>query len=495
MFLSIWWSALFLLDWSPTERLRSKLSINAQSPPVDMAQFDLAETVKRALHFHKTGEFDEAIVHYEQVLPYLTGSLKASLHGNVGAIYLSRGEYENAVSHFQFGIEADPNSSSAHYNLAVILTSKLNEHSKALKYCLGALRLDSKNHKANHLMGNILQNIGRNEEAERFFIKADNLAKENNKNTEGEPTTSTTTLADVLLSKLAIRAMKVGDQRTITINEIEYSVSCISTHPFILMVDDFLSAEECLHIQSSALPNLTKSFLSGGSSSQYNSQSRTTVAGNGGESDDGGDSPYRVSYNAWLPRDKVLLSIKKRLSQLTGIPLQYLLQKCEDLQVVKYETGGQFKVHHDSSNFQKRFVTALLYLNSLDSSAGGETWFPFAARHGTKDADESDDLSRFTTEQAVLLALNEFHSKVETAENWREELKGVRVRPVRGRMVLFFNHHLDGSVDPLAVHSGLSVANKDSGAEGVELNEEREKWVANYWIDLDEQLLYEYLQQ
>ena len=43
---------------------------------------------------------------------------------------------------------------------------------------------------------------------------------------------------------------------------------------------------------------------------------------------------------------------------------------CEPLQVVRYEPGGKYDVHHDA---MERFLTVLTYLNGV---AG--TWFPYA---------------------------------------------------------------------------------------------------------------------
>lgn len=407
--------------------------------------------------------------------------IKIANEGNVGSIYLSQGDYQKAVLHFESGIEADPSSSSAHFNLAVVLTSKMNEHSKALKYCMGAIRLDPNSSKANHLMGNILQNLGRSEQAERFFLRADTLAKGNSSREEVETDKNSASLVDLLESNISFRNMKTGDSRDFNIEQISYTVSCLSTRPFIVLVDSFLTEDECRHIISTGRPNLTESYLIGSGSRQCGD-------------DDGG--AYRSSSNAWLPQDDILTTIKKRLSQLTGIPMSYLVQKCEDLQVVRYEEGGQFKVHHDSSNFQKRFITALLYLNTPSSAGegvddeearrgdravrGGETWFPFGDGSGE---------SIVSTEEAVAISLQDYSSSADSSNGDGEGLarRGISIEPRRGRMALFFNHNLDGTIDPLAVHAGLPVVWKESCTNV-------EKWVANYWIDLDEEFLIQCLQ-
>lgn len=362
----------------------------------------------------------------------------------------------------------------------------MNEHSKALKYCMGAIRLDPNSSKANHLMGNILQNLGRSEQAERFFLRADTLAKESE---EADTDKNPASLVDLLESKIPFRNMKIGDSRVFSFEQVSYSVSCLSTRPFIVLVDNFLTADECRHIILTARPNITESYLIGCGGRQCG--------------DDVGGT-YRSSSNAWLPQDDFLTSIKKRLSQLTGIPMSYLVQKCEDLQVVRYEEGGQFKAHHDSSNFQKRFITALLYLNNPssggegvdeelrgDSAAlGGETWFPFGDGSGEGIT---------STEEAVAISLQEYASSpsLSTDSSSGHEVvarRGISIEPRRGRMALFFNHNLDGTIDPLAVHAGLPVAGTKCTQESCTENANAEKWIANYWIDLDEEFLIQCLQ-
>eukprot|EP00597_Dinobryon_sp_UTEXLB2267_P009528 CAMPEP_0170082868 /NCGR_PEP_ID=MMETSP0019_2-20121128/18325_1 /TAXON_ID=98059 /ORGANISM="Dinobryon sp., Strain UTEXLB2267" /LENGTH=411 /DNA_ID=CAMNT_0010297907 /DNA_START=124 /DNA_END=1356 /DNA_ORIENTATION=- len=404
------------------------------------------QTLNRALTSHRSGDLNDAVKAYEEVIPYVSDSVKASLHGNVGAILNSQGSNEKAMFHFQSAVESDTKSSSAHFNLAVILTSKFELHKKALKHCLIALRLDPSNYKVLHLMGNIYQNIGRNEEAEKCFSSADKLVRENedNKSQNIESDNS----GEILHEKLIIMKMKEDEVLSFTIEGETYYLKCLSQKPLIVVVDNFLLPQECQHIMSAVQDSLTQSFVTGG-----------------GIGEDANAEPYRSSYNAWLPQDSTLSTIKTRLSALLGIPMSYLVQKSEDLQVVKYENGGQFKVHHDSSSFQKRFVTALLYLN--DVSNGGETWFPFAAAN--RDSTEGI----VSTEDAISRSLLEFNSK--KAHN---TLSGLKVAPRQGRMALFFNHNISGDLDPLAVHAGLPLSSNscDNIADNLNGSNPLEKW-------------------
>jgi len=265
----------------------------------------LQQTLSRAIALHRNGDLNEAVNAYEDVIPYVSDSVKATLHGNVGAILNSQGNNEKAIFHFQSAVESDPKSSSAHFNLAVILTSKFDLHNKALKHCLIALRLDPSNHKVLHLMGNIYQNIGRNEEAERCFNSADKLVKENEIEDNNFDESHL-----ILNEKLFMMKMKEDEVINLTIEGESYSLSCVSQKPLVVVVNNFLLPEECRHIMSAAQASLAQSFVAGGGSGE-------------GTSDD----PYRSSYNSWLPQDSTLLTIKKRLSAILGIPMSYLIQK------------------------------------------------------------------------------------------------------------------------------------------------------------------------
>ena len=102
---------------------------------MSQGQNDLVANVQLAIEHHKNGNIEEAILQYEKVLPKLAGKTKASLSGNVGALYMSKGEYELAKGHFLAAVDADPDNSSAQFNLAVVLTTKLGEHMRAIKHC------------------------------------------------------------------------------------------------------------------------------------------------------------------------------------------------------------------------------------------------------------------------------------------------------------------------------------------------------------------------
>ena len=120
------------------------------------------------------------------------------------------------------------------------------------------------------------------------------------------------------------------------------------------------------------------------------------------------------------------------------------MQRSEDLQLVHYDSGATFGMHHDSSKFLPRFLTAFYYLNEPD--AGGETAFPAAG--GAMSPAEAMALREPAAEGA-----------------------GLVVKPLRGAALLWYNHNADGEIDAYAVHAGCRV-------------QAGEKWGANHWVRL-----------
>jgi hypothetical protein len=57
---------------------------------------------------------------------------------------------------------------------------------------------------------------------------------------------------------------------------------------------------------------------------------------------------------------------------------------------------------------------------------------------------------------------------------------GLKVSPKQGGVVIFFNHANSSGVDISAIHAGLPVL---AGS----------KWIANYWVECDIDLLLSYM--
>lgn len=128
---------------------------------------------------------------------------------------------------------------------------------------------------------------------------------------------------------------------------------------------------------------------------------------------------YRVADGAWLSNGLEIVKIlKERVHLECGIPIINM----EGTHIVKYEIGGEYKVHHDFFHPNEpyfpneikrggqRLKTALVYLN--EEFTGGETEFPKMS---------------------------------------------IKVKPKKGKLVLWDNTNPDGSPDYDSLHAGLPV--------------------------------------
>ena len=458
----------------------------------------LAQLIQRALEAHKNGQLDEAISAYENVLPGLTGKLASTLHSNVGAIYMSKGENDLAREHFSSAVAAEPDNPQSHFNLAVILTSKFDAHGKAIGHCGTALKLDPTMFKALHLMGNILQNLGKDAEAQKYFVMAENLAQELSDQAAGVVPGQKEGLAidgQTGWDRFAIMSAHVGDEFSIKSSsyketglaeeeEVTYNLICLSERPLVFRIPNFMTVTEGQHIVRRAASQLQKSFVMGGAAGD----SSVEIESSGISKEDvvDGENPqlYRSSYNAWLHPDELATRLQRRLADLTGFPLQLFQHKSEELQVVKYDIGGQFKVHHDSSTFHPRLLTALLYLNSVPDNMGGETWFPFAGKRRSFDLSIEEAISAaLQMRTSNPSAISSDHKNSATTEQ-----NGLLCKPVCGDAIIFFNHLPSGAIDSAAVHAGLPMmkafVDENEGNKKKD-GEVYEKWIANYWVEQD----------
>lgn len=183
--------------------------------------------------------------------------------------------------------------------------------------------------------------------------------------------------------------------------------SYYSERPQVL--DNFLSLEEIEHVKKSC----------------NNFETSGTVGKNSG---------YRNSQTCWLPKgnDAVIDEIIKRGADTAQLPFE----NCEDLQVVKYDTGGFFKEHNDScfednddcQQFRNRgghrIATILISLSDKYDYEGGETRFSILDKNYKLD---------------------------------------------KGNAVLFYNLDQEGNELKNSTHGGLEITTG-------------EKWIANIWI-------------
>ena len=173
--------------------------------------------------------------------------------------------------------------------------------------------------------------------------------------------------------------------------------------PHLMIIDNFISQAEALHLIAIAQPEMQRSKV---------------VA----DTDENKLSTGRTSFNTFLSRsqDAVVHCIEQRASRIVGKPLANM----EPLQVVWYRKGQEYQPHYDYfaqgyagtdrelKRGGQRIATFFVYLNTLKEDQGGATTFP-------------------------TLNLN--------------------VKPVQGSAAFWYDVQVDGTDDPRTLHGGAPV--------------------------------------
>jgi len=179
----------------------------------------------------------------------------------------------------------------------------------------------------------------------------------------------------------------------------------LSQSPYVVRFRGAVTPAECLHIAGVGHPLLEPCVV-------VDPVTHRPIA-----------HPIRTSFSATIgPAQETLpvAALNRRFAALTQTPLQ----NGEPLQILKYATGQEYKLHSDAlpGATNQRTVTAIAYLN--DGFGGGETDFPLA---------------------------------------------NLRIIPRAGDIIAFTSTGVDGALDLLSRHAGLPVTG------GI-------KWIATRWI-------------
>jgi prolyl 4-hydroxylase len=211
------------------------------------------------------------------------------------------------------------------------------------------------------------------------------------------------------------------------------TLETISLHPLVLSVQGFLSEGECDWIQMAAAPQMRYSEV------KLMDHDKGRPA-----------SDFRTSQTAFLAsRAPEMKEIDSRTASLVRIPENHQ----ESAQVLRYDHSEKYNTHHDyfePSLYQKdpntlrlikngrrnRMTTVFWYLSDVE--VGGETVFP-----------------RF--------------DKAPHPRSGQDFDSGLRVKPERGKVIIFYSMTPDGVLDPFSLHGAAPVK------EGL-------KWAANKWV-------------
>ena len=127
----------------------------------------------------------------------------------------------------------------------------------------------------------------------------------------------------------------------------------LPTYPKPVVIENFLSENERIHIKQEAKSKLQASTV---------------------DKDRRVDEQIRKSETAWLStEDPIVRSVVERCVSRTDRPIE----NCEQLQVLRYKEGGHYNPHQDVfyQDKNKRLYTFIIALN--DEYEGGETAFPY----------------------------------------------------------------------------------------------------------------------
>ena len=130
-------------------------------------------------------------------------------------------------------------------------------------------------------------------------------------------------------------------------------VYLLPTYHKPVVIENFLSEKECIHIKQEAKSKLQASTV---------------------DKDRRVDEQIRKSETAWLStEDPIVRRVVERCVSRTDRPIE----NCEQLQVLRYKEGGHYNPHQDVfyQDKNKRLYTFIIALN--DEYEGGETAFPY----------------------------------------------------------------------------------------------------------------------
>jgi tetratricopeptide (TPR) repeat protein len=117
----------------------------------------------------KTGNVDEAMVHYQMALEIKPDFAEA--HNNLGNFLFQKGSVDEAIVHYQMALEINPDYAEAHYNLGNALL-KMGNVDEAIAHLQKALQINPDYAEAHNNLGYALIQKGSVDEATAHFQKA-----------------------------------------------------------------------------------------------------------------------------------------------------------------------------------------------------------------------------------------------------------------------------------------------------------------------------------
>jgi len=181
------------------------------------------------------------------------------------------------------------------------------------------------------------------------------------------------------------------------------------------------------------------------------------------------NNEFRTSKQAWLHNDlsPLIAELDQRIASLTRVPAEHN----EPVQLLRYGEGTYYHAHNDwaelelypdqkniwanaQMGYQDRLATVFWYLNDVE--VGGETIFPKQGQPICDVLGKGGATAR--------------HCPGAHEPDMRSCTHGLKVKPRRGSVILWYNYHANARGDRNSLHAGCPVG------EGLV------KWSANKWV-------------
>uniref|UniRef100_A0A7S2GTF2 Fe2OG dioxygenase domain-containing protein n=1 Tax=Helicotheca tamesis TaxID=374047 RepID=A0A7S2GTF2_9STRA len=296
--------------------------------------------------------------------------------------------------------------------------------------------------------------------------------------------------AGVLGPPELIRSLKIGEAVQAfrqsykvcgTAYASNFTISRVSYTPDAFILRNFLAPDECDEIikdASTSFMTRAETITPGDTKSRKHCQVSWLSSG--------GPNTSRIVSSLVQATANLFLTADVKSDKEAGV---------EDLQVLRYDIGGEYVLHHDG---EPRVLTVLYYLNGV-----GKTWFPLARTSENIDDDPCKDINHdeaseaFAKTRAGAVMPQNKKQAMQLGENFIPGQQGLLVQSLsgaigdsqeetkknldnsniawinRGDALVFYNYLDDGSsrLNWRALHTALPTGDGD----GV-------KWIANHWF-------------
>lgn len=236
----------------------------------------------------------------------------------------------------------------------------------------------------------------------------------------------------------------------ITSENAQWQGIWLSKKPLVAWIPEFLTDDECDELVEVATRNLEHSSVVAKDEHKQQQQQQQPFVPKGAKQIL--SKTIRTSDQAWLFRD--LKNKGSDINRVYGRIMLSLLNQFpphsnEVMQVLRYKVGERYLFHEDyfdpnvfGPQTSNRAVTVFLYLNDVEE--GGETLFPFA---NGKHFSVRDQMKTF----------KDMYDEAVSKQNSCDGAPGLKVKPKKRSIALFYDMDCYGNLDPTSMHAGCEV--------------------------------------